>query len=683
MNCQMFFSLIDDFVDSTLAPADRSKMEEHLRMCSNCHKELEDLKSLLARSASLSEKPQRDLWPQIETGINAAGVPQTAPFKQAPASAFSMRAFRLTWRLAAVAILGTIILLAATYIRNRSSVLVSKSATGLTNVSGVNENPKPSGIQDKQGLRQDLDSRPSESNGSQLGVPAGNYAEACQCGPSAKIMDQIDRGSIIDESLPGMRAREAASERLYILAGENSDDFFLHKASLENYSLFPLHATSSTASPRYLSKLAQRPNDPVWTYLYASSLFGKDTPEMIRLMRQLEADHPEFPWPNLSLAKVYGLFDFKDESKARSYLQGFMKLCPESPEPLRLLVSFENSDFLTDTVRRMRSNLAQRSDVQSLLLYQNLWYLEDIRGASGEDSSKVQQRIREDLKRLESFESGVRGQLAAAIRSGYRQIDDVDTFAKLFDKDTSWSGRWGAVMLKIQEWNKVNPVPPPNAPAEKQTAYWENRLRMCESLIGKMPENPSLWIIKVESLAALKNHPQSEFLEAASNVLALERNGTETPELGTHLGWKSNLLKLASLCANQGLLLDQIPALIREGYAAAERRNDENSTDLSRNPKWVSLMSHFNLWLEANDAWHSLADACLRLGKPDKASDALDSIEAEQSEFKTLLAQAQAIARPDDGVTIEGQRESMADKLAKLEERYTAARANLKRAARK
>ena len=193
-------------------------------------------------------------------------------------------------------------------------------------------------------------------------------------------------------------------------------------------------------------------------------------------------------------------------------------------------------------------------------------------------------------------------------------------------------------MLKIQEWNKENPVPPTDAPAEKRTAYWENRLRMSESLIGKMPENPSLWMIKLESLAALKNHPQSEFLEAASNVLALERDGAETPELGTHLGWKSNLLKLASLCANQGLFLDQIPALIREGYAAAERRNYENSTDLSRNPQWVSLISRFNVWLEANDAWHSLADAYLRVGKPDKASGALDNIEAELREFKTLLA---------------------------------------------
>jgi hypothetical protein len=683
MNCKMFARLIDDFVDSTLPPTDRQRMEEHLRTCSNCRNELEDLRSLLARSAELSEKPQRDLWPQIEAGINASRVPQIASTEQAAGSVFSVRTFRLIWRLAAVATLGTMILLAATYFRNRLSGPVSRTAEGLTGAIGTNGNPEPSDSQDKQGVRRDLGSRQSESNEYQPGVLAGNYAEACQCGPSPQISDLIDKGFVVDESLQGMRARKVASERLYILAGENSDDFFLHKASIENYPAFPLPAASSTATRRYLSKLVQRPKDPVWTYLYGSSLFGKDTPEMIRLMRQLVADHPEFPWPNITLANVYGLFDYKDESKARSYLQAFMKLCPESPEPLRLLVSSANSDFLTDTVRRMRLNLAKRSDVQSLLLYRDLWYLETIRRATGEEFSKIRQRIQEDLKRLEGFESGSQGQLAQVIRSGYREIDDVDTFAKLFDKDTSWSGRWGAVMLKIREWTKENPLPPTDAPAGKRTAYWENRLRMSESLIGKMPENPSLWMIKLESLAALKNHPQNEFLKAASNVLALERDGAETPELGTHLGWRSNLLKLASLCANQGLLLDQIPALIREGYAAAERRNYENSTDLLRNPQWASLISRFTVWLEANDAWHSLAGACLRLGKPDKASDALDSIEAELKEFKTLLAQTQANAGPDDGVTIEGQRKSMADNLAKLEEQYAAARASVRRAARK
>jgi hypothetical protein len=674
MNCQMFVSLIDDFVDLTLKPADRLRMEEHLRMCSNCRKELEELQSLLARSAGLSEMPQRDLWPQIEARMNADGIQQTA---------FSMRAFRLTWRLAAVAILGTMIFLAATYFLNRSLVPVSRTAKGIPDVA--NGNHMPSSEQDKQGLRRDLDSRQSESNESLPVVPAGNYQQACQCGPSPKISDLVNKGFVVDENLPGRRAQEVVAEQLYALAGDNSDDFFLHKASLENSTLLPMPAASVASTRRYLSKMVQRPNDPVWTYLYASSLYGKDTPEMIRLMRQLVADHPEFPWPNLMLAKVYGFWDYKDERKAKSYLQAFMKLCPESPEPLLLAGIGGNCDLFTDTVSRMRSNLSARFDVLSLLLYQNLWFLEMERSATGEEFTQVKQRIREDLKRLEGFESssGPREQLAAVIRSGYRQINDVNKFATLFDKDTSWSGRWGAAMLKLQDWTRENPAPLTDAPAEKRSAYWNSRLQMSESLIAKMPENPSLWMIKLESLAALKNHPQSEFLETASNVLALERDGAETPELGGHLSWKSNLLKLALLYANQGLRLDQIPTLIREGYAAAERRNCEISTDLSRNNQWASVTSSFYLWLEANDAWHSLANAYLRVGKLNEANGALDNIGIGLREFKKLLAQTQANTGQADGAIIEAQRKSMADRLAKLEEQYTDARANVRRAAKK
>ena len=679
----MFDTMIDDFVDSTLSPADRERMEEHLQKCSNCRRELENLQTLLAHSADLSEYPQRDLWPQIEAGMNEASVLRTTPDDQTAGSAFAMRAFRLTWRLAAVAILGTMILLAATYFWNRPSAPVSGTSKGITDVTGSNGNPKPSGSQDNNSLGTDLNSRQSEPNESQPGVPEGNYVEACQCGPSREISELIDKGSIVDENLQGMRAREAVAEQLYTLAEENSDDFFLHKASLEHHSLFPLPAASSTATRRYFSRLVQRPNDPVWTYLYASSLFGKDTPEMIRLMRQLATQHPSFPWPYLSLAKVYGLFSYADEVEARSYLQAFMKLCPASPEPLPILVAFKDSDFLADTVRRMRLNLATRSEVHSMLLYLHLWSLETRSDATGEEFSKIQQRIREDLERLEGVESDRREQLAEVIRSGYRQIGDLDTFRELFEKDTSWSGRWGAVMLEMREWNKENPVPPVDASAERKTTYWENRLRMSESLIDTMPESPSLWMIKLESLVELKNHPQSEFLEAASNVLALEREGAETPELGTHLSWKSNILKLTLLCAKQGLFLDQLPALIREGYTAAERRNYENSTDLSRNPQWISLMSRFNVWLEANDAWHSLADAYLRVGKLDEASAALDSMDAGLREFKILLEQARANAGPGDGVVVEAQRKSMADNLAKLEERYAAAQASVGRAARK
>ncbi len=647
---------------------------------------LRALESLLDRSATIGETPDWDLWPNIASGIVAAGPPESVSIRRTSTSEpmtgsiFSQGRSRWIWRLAAVAILGTMLVLAATYLRNRPPAPVSRTTEAPADVVGAVRNPKAQPVPATQATTGDSRFPQMEANASQSGS-SGNYAQACQCGPSLQIADLIDKAWIVDENLPSQRARDIVSERLYTLAGENADNFFLHRASVETRS-YPLHAAYNLTQ-RYRMKLAQHPNDPVWTYLYAYRLFGMDTPEMIRLMQQLIADHPQFPWPNLVLAEVYSRYSSTDENKARTNLQTFMKLCPESPEPTRLLTALGNSDFLADAIGRMRANLATHSDIQSLLLYQDLWFLEAIRGATGEEITKVQQRIREDLKRLQSFEASRHGRLAQVIRGGYFNVGDKDTFRDLFDKDTSSSGRWGAVMGEMQEWNKANPVPPNDAQAEKRSAYWESRLRVSESWIKRMPENPSLWIIKLEALAALKNHSESEFLEAAANVLVLERNGTETPELGTHLRWKSNILKLASLYADQGILLDQVPAFIREGYAAAERYNREIVNDLSPNPEWSLLMRRFSSWMEADDAWHSLAAAYLRVGKPDKASNALDSIEPGLREFKTLLAKAQEDAKPDDSAITKAQRQSIADQLANREERYAAARASIRQAARK
>jgi hypothetical protein len=686
MKCERFISQIDDFVDSAMPAAERQKMEEHLRICAKCREELQALESLLDRSSKLCETPNRDLWPTIVAGIAVAGPPEKASILRTsasdpmPGSIFSPEGSRWIWRLGAVALLGTMLVLAATYLRNRPPEPASKTTQGTADTVGSLRNLKEQPVTDTQAMSGESKSSQTQPNASQSGS-SGNYAQACQCGPSLEIADLIDKAWIVDKNLPSQREREIVSERLYNLAGENAENFFLHKASIETRS-FPLRVAYNLTQ-RYRTKLTQQPNDAVWTYLYAYSLFGKDTPEMIRLMRQLIADHPEFPWPNLVLAEVYGLFSYKDENKARANLQAFMKLCPESPEPTPLLVALGNSEFLADAISRMRANLATRSDIRSLLLYQDLWYLEALRGATGEEISKVQQRIREDLKRLQSFEASRHGRLAQVIRSGFFDVGDGVTFRDLFDKDRSLSGRWGAVMGEMQEWDKANPVPPNDAPAENRTAYWESRLRASESWIKRIPENPSMWIIKLEALAALRNHSESEFLEAAANVLVLERDGAETPELGSHLLWKSNILKLASLYADRGIFLDQVPALIGEGYAAAERYSQENATDLAPIPQWALLMRRFSTWLETGDAWHSLAAAYLRAGKPDKASNALDSIEPGLREFKTLLAQAQADAKPDDNAITKAQRQSMADRLANREEQYAAARASIRQAARK
>jgi hypothetical protein len=683
MNCQTFSNSIDDFVGSTLPPALHRQLEEHLKLCARCRQELRSLQSLLDRSASLpkSVTPERDLWPDIAAGISAAGLPekysvQVVLSESRNGSRILLGASRWIWRLAAVAVLGTILVLAATYLRNRTPVPAPKGAIAPNALRGGERSLEVPSVSSAQALTQVPRREQAEVSPPGDTRESADYIQACQCGASAEVLGLIDKAWIVDESMPPLQTRVAVSERLYNLAVENGDDFFLHKASLEARS-YPVLPMVADLTDRYRMKLAQHPNDPVLTYLYAYSLSGKNTPEMIRLMRQLVAEHPEFPWPNLALAEVRGYFSYKDEKEAQFYLQAFMKLCPDSPEPARLLVAFGNSDFLADAIRRMRANLAARSDMRSLMLYQELWYLEAMRGATGEETAKVRQTIKDDLKRLQTLDAERQRQLATVIRSGYADIGDRETFRDLIEKDRSETGRWGAVMLEIQEWNAQNSAPPDSASAEKRAAYWENRLRMTDSWVKKLPEDPSIWVVRLEALAALTNHPESEFLEVATKALALEREGAETPELATHLPWQSNILKVASLSADKGIILDQLPALINEGLAAVEKHNRETADDLLRDPQWAFLLTRFRGWLEADDAWHSLASAYVRVGKPEKARQALDCIEPGLAELKSQFAQVLAGARGDEDVITTGQRQWMANELAAREKQLAAARAGI------
>jgi hypothetical protein len=677
MKCEIFISKIDDFVDATLQPIECQEMQAHLTICQSCRDELRCLHFILNGAAGICEKPDRDLWPQIAAEIVAMDRTKGATHlreisRLKNGSHPAPRMGRILWRFAAVVIFGTMLIWAANHFRGRS--LVTKTNGRVNEIEAVRK-PQIQSASSDQNQTQDFNLKQAAQSGIQNETSARDYAEACQCGPSTSISNLIDRAWIIDESLPFYKARAVLRDRLYELAIDNAQSFFLHKASIEARS-FPMQA-DHVSIQRYRAKLGKYPQNPGWAYLYAYSLFGKDTSEMIRLMQATIDQHPEFPWPNLALAEIYGIFNYRNDAKAQAYMQAFMRLCPDSPEPIRLLVSLEDSKFLASAVRRMRTNLAMRSDIRSLLLYRDLWYLEGVRGAGREDASVVQQKIKEDLNRLQMLEPGRRTQLAEVIRSGYLSIGDRDTFQNLLNKDTGLSGRWGSVALKMREWDKDNPAPSGDAAPDRQNTYWKGRLRILDSLIERMPENPSLWAAKLEALTKLGTCSEVDFAEIASKILLLERDWAELSWLDTNFRWKSNILKLAFLCGERGIYLDLVPTLIEEGHAIAERYSTEHINDLQRDPEWALLSRKLSIWFEADDAWYSLVSANIKSGKIAEASKALEIMESKLRESKSNLTTGFRISGTRDDSIEEAQRKSMANQIADREKRIAVARARV------
>jgi anti-sigma factor RsiW len=67
---------LDDFVDGSLAAAERSALEAHLARCAECSAEVAALRSLLAAAGELPAgvAPARDLWPDVEQRLQPAGA---------------------------------------------------------------------------------------------------------------------------------------------------------------------------------------------------------------------------------------------------------------------------------------------------------------------------------------------------------------------------------------------------------------------------------------------------------------------------------------------------------------------------------------------------------------------------------------------------------------------------------
>jgi hypothetical protein len=90
----------------------------------------------------------------------------------------------------------------------------------------------------------------------------------------------------------------------------------------------------------------QHPDDPMYDYLYARSLIGRNTPSAIKQINELLAQHPDFAQGHGSLAAIYASAAFRDDEKGKLERERFLQLCPGSavqtlpgplPEPSPLL----------------------------------------------------------------------------------------------------------------------------------------------------------------------------------------------------------------------------------------------------------------------------------------------------------------------------------------------------------
>lgn len=91
MNCEQYDELLQQDVDGVLSAADRARLDEHYRTCSNCRELLRDLKEIRGAAASLDRHlPGRGVWEAIAAKTTVAPPKRSAWMPFAAAAMLTM-----------------------------------------------------------------------------------------------------------------------------------------------------------------------------------------------------------------------------------------------------------------------------------------------------------------------------------------------------------------------------------------------------------------------------------------------------------------------------------------------------------------------------------------------------------------------------------------------------------------
>jgi thiol-disulfide isomerase/thioredoxin len=164
------------------------------------------------------------------------------------------------------------------------------------------------------------------------------------------------------------------------------------------------------------------PDDLVAVYWSGYSFFWDDAPEAIRKFQQARDLAPDFPWPYLGLAGIYGRGKMRDPKALSENIAAFFKLCPSSTdaEAQRWLATEENQDRMAKVAAALRTRLGDESESAVLQSYETLWGLE-FRTRPATEHPALRRRVSDDLQRLEKVVPAPDAEFQAFLISGYKQ----------------------------------------------------------------------------------------------------------------------------------------------------------------------------------------------------------------------------------------------------------------------
>ena len=423
----------------------------------------------------------------------------------------------------------------------------------------------------------------------------------------------------------------------------------------------PVSETREVVVEEYRRLYAANPDDPVYQFLYASVITGRNSPEAITILEKLVHNVPAFAPAHRTLAQIYQYPAFKDTAKAVEHLEVFQSICPDSSVGIAAGRRLSDPAFVERSVSRLRRLVKDTDDLQR---YSLLWAFE-FRARPASLHDKVREKVKQDVERLRALGLNERIDWYRTLEAGYELLGD--------DTGQRWVGEQiqerfpqssRAVWRAERSFLKAHPFPR-FADAKEQEEHGRALFAETERLIERWPNEPSVWSMRLVALLAFRQPPKETVETTADRLLE-----TYEAQPDSFRSVPPVAYQIAELYLKANVRVEQVPRLVEMGnqellagekrhrsdYAKPEQRHGERLLVirfLEGRPLTIDSYLRRRMFSEARQVLHDMES---RLQESQPAPDATDQAKKgfthKQSllwEMRSRLAEAEG-RKPDAAV---------------------------------
>ena len=314
------------------------------------------------------------------------------------------------------------------------------------------------------------------------------------------------------------------------------------------------------AIAEFKARHEQSPEDAHVDYLYGFALLGRQSTESIKLFDTALQKDPNFPWPHLALAQIYGAPVFLDKEKKAAHVKAFLAACPAAFEGYEALASLDDKALIARRASQLRALIQSRGDSDAIGAYQTLWSLE-FKAHPPSEYDRLRKQVVQDLQRIRALNLADDRKWYGTLEIGYKLADDPkrSDWAKE-ERLTRFPEPWE--LSSMSKWDDDHHYPGEDAPADAKHAYYTERLAQTRVWITERPNLTFLRWDRLETMVHLDAAPAD--IEAAADEglkVAVKNAGPRGPS-------SDDYFSVAGSLSKKHLQPEQVVDLVQKGTSA-------------------------------------------------------------------------------------------------------------------